>query len=144
SGNLSPTDFVIRIWGPDKKEIGAVTQPAPGTGLTYVAATDDTYTIGISTSKNAAYQFQPDEDQTRPKDSSASLHVYTAAFDVFPGSKTNLMGILKDYRGDWPDWKGNERTAYNTLTAIATAASNKEGTGIIDFSGSFEQVGTAT
>src|SRR5262249_32937324 len=44
-----------------------------------------------------------------------------------------------NYTINWPEWKGNRLTAYNTLTAIATAGSN-QGTGIIDFSGSFEQV----
>jgi hypothetical protein len=139
-GGKSPTDFVVRIWDPDGKEIlPANQQPVSGTQFSYVTKTDGTYTIGISTSRNAGYAFDPTRHQTPPDDASTSLHVYTATFNAFPGPNTDLINILQNYTANWPEWKGDQLTAYNTLTAIATAGSN-QGTGIIDFSGSFEQV----
>ena len=58
-GVTSPSDFVIRIWGPDKTEIlPANKQPVTGTQLTYVAAADGTYTIGISTSQHPELQIR--------------------------------------------------------------------------------------
>jgi hypothetical protein len=146
NGGSSPTDFVVRIWGPDNKEIlPANMQPVSGTQFTYVAKQVGTYTIGISTSKNASYPFvDPSSPQTRPADTSPSLHVYTATFSTYPGPNTNLMNILQTYTSNWPTLTGDDLTAYSTLTMIASQASNVEGTGIIDFSGSFEQVGNAT
>ena len=71
--------------------------------------------------------------------------MYTAAFGVYPGPNTNLIKILQQYKGDdWPKWTGDRLSAYDTLTKIATSGNNQTGTGIIDFSGSFEHVGEAT
>jgi hypothetical protein len=140
----SPDGFDVRIWGPDNKEIlPPKNQPTTGTQFAYVAGTTGTYTIGISTSNNASYPFDPTASK-RPVANSPSLHVFTAVFNVYPGAKTNLVDILQHYTSAWPAWTGNQNTAYDTLTHIATAANNQTGTGIIDFSGSFEQVGTAT
>ncbi len=145
SGGASPTNFAIRIWGPDKEEIlPPGRQPVSATQFTYVASAAGTYTLGISTSNHVRYAFRPDLPQQPPSDASGSLHVYTAAFSTYPGEHTNLVDILKNDSADWPTWSGDRLRAYNTLTEIATRGNNKTGTGIIDFGGSFEQVGTAT
>jgi hypothetical protein len=147
SGGTSPANFVIRIWGPDNKEIlPANKQPVMGTNFTFVAPAKGicTYTIGISTGENATYKFDPDTPATPPLNTSPSLHIFTATFNVYPGPKTSLMDILQHYSGDWPKWTPDQLAAYNTLTTIARRANDKAGTGIIDFSGSFEQVGKAT
>jgi hypothetical protein len=143
-GGNSPADFVIRIWGPDNQEIlPANNKPVSGTAITYVAGADGTYTLGISTSTHAGYLFHPNRSQLPPVNTSPSLHVYTATFVTYPGPNTDMVDILKHYTGAWPTWTGNQLTAYNTLVKIANAGNNVVGTGIIDFSGSFEQVGRA-
>ena len=139
-----PKGFVFRIWGPDNKEILAANkQPVSGTKLTYVAAGVGTYTIGISTSANAAYSFKPEAKQTAAPGPPLHAYSYTAQFNAYPGPKTNLVSILKEYKQGWPKWTSDQQTAYNTLTTIANA-NNNQGTGIRNFSGSFEQVGKAT
>jgi hypothetical protein len=140
-GGNSPVNFVIRIWGPDGREIlPANHQPVSGTALTYVATVQGNFTIGISTSHNAAYAFAPNAVQTPPDDSSPSLHVFTSTFSEYPGTNTSVLDVLQHYTGaGWPVLTGDELTAYSTLTNIAGAASNVPNTGIIDFS-SFENI----
>jgi hypothetical protein len=146
SGNNAPNDFVFRVWDTQKHEIlPASKQALAGTKLTFVAPGVDTYTIGISTSTNTNYPFNP--DVTERDASGPSPHPYTATFNVYPGPESGLMDILKNYNTvGWPNWQGdpNKQTALDTLNFIATQNSNVQGSPIINFSGSFEQVGKAT
>lgn len=132
--NIVPTDrpgdagFAVRIWGPDGKEIGTA-----GTGVqfTFVAATAGTYTLGISTKGNTGYSFQPMGKQPTP--SGPTLRTYTAEFQTYPGTNTNPIDILLDYKnpaytdGNWPAWTAAQSTAYATLTKIASANSQVPG-----------------
>jgi hypothetical protein len=125
----------VRIWGPDGKEIG---NPVPGGQFSYVAGENGTYIVGISKSTNTAYPFNPEGTQTPPH--GPSLVDFSPTFKAYPGANTDLMKILKLYTLPWPNWEGTpKQTALNTLTTIATAASNQPGTGIINFGG-FEQI----
>jgi hypothetical protein len=146
TGTHPSTDYVFRIWDSQEREIlPANKQPLAGTELTFIAPGVDTYTIGISTSANPAYPYDP--GATQPAASGPSPHQYTATFNAYPGPSTDLMDVLKHYDNvAWPDWQGDpdKQTALNTLNYIATQNSNVTGSPIINFSGSFEQVGKIT
>ncbi len=127
--NVAPEDgqpasgLAIRIAGPnDNTVIGKAT---PGPTLAFVAPANGTYIIGISTSANTNYSFNPKGEQKSA--SGPSLRDYTAEFQTFPGPKTNLLDILQNYHNpaygasDWPALSVGQRTAYDNLTTIARA-----------------------
>jgi hypothetical protein len=137
------SDFAIRIWGPDNKEIGTA---VPGAQFTYVAATTGTYILGISTKDNTGYAFKP--GGTQPTPSGPTLHAYTAEFQTYPGANTDVVGILEHYTNPaytddhWPAWTSAQSKAYATLTTIASASSQVLGD-LKNFT-DFRQVGNQT
>ena len=146
---LLPTDrpadkgFAVRIWGPDGKEIGAA---QAGAQFTFVAATAGTYTLGISTKDDTGYAFLPRGQQPAP--SGPTLRTFTAEFQTYPGTNTNTINILLNYKnpaytdGNWPTWTAAQGQAYKTLTTIATASSQVPGN-LRNFT-DFRQVGNQT
>jgi hypothetical protein len=141
--NPADTGFAVRIWGPDGEEVGTA---VPGAQFTFVAATQGTYTLGISTEDDTGYTFQPTGPQPTP--SGPTLRTYTAEFQTYPGTNTNPVAILLNYKnpaytdGNWPAWTAAQGQAYQTLTAIASASSQVMGP-LENFT-DFRQVGDVT
>jgi hypothetical protein len=148
---LGAAGFAVRIWGPDGKEIGtAVTQAQAQTQaqVTFVAKTAGTYTLGISTSENTGYSFLPDVKHAFPT-SGTTLRTYRAEFQTYPGTNTNTVAILQNYKNpaytnnNWPTLTAAQSQAYQTLTMIARANSQVSGGDLDNFT-DFEQVSNQT
>ena len=144
TNNPGNTGFAVRIWGPDGKELGTA---MTGAQFTFVAKTDGTYIMGISTKANTSYAFLPTRQQPAPP---VPVVTYTAEFQTYPGKNTNTVDILQNYKNpaytdnNWPVWTGDQATAYAALTAVASAGSHEPEPGMLANFTDFEQVGDIT
>lgn len=145
-GSLA-TGLAVRIWektdnsGDTWQEIGkAVT----GGQFSYVAGADGTYILGISTSGNTTYKFHPEPGGKETARVGQTPIKFFATFNAYPGPNTDDVNILTkftlpQYTIHWPTLTQDQQTALDNLTAIASAANNKANTGIVNFGG-FEQI----
>ena len=119
-----------------------------GAQFTFVAKTAGTYILGISTNDDTGYTFLPEGKQPAP--SGATLRTYTAEFQTYPGTNTNPVAILLNYKnpaytdGNWPTWTTAQAQAYKTLTKIASAGANEPNPGPLTNFTDFRQVGDIT
>ena len=119
-----------------------------GAQFTFVAKTAGTYILGISTNDDTGYTFLPEGKQPAP--SGPTLRTYTAEFQTYPGTNTNTVAILLNYKnpaytdGNWPTWTTAQTQAYKTLTTIASAGANEPNPGPLTNFTDFRQVGDIT
>ena len=137
------TGFAVRIWGPDGKEVGTAvpgrssrSSPRPPAPTPWASRRRTTPATRSGPSPQPAPFSGP------------TLRTYTAEFQTYPGTNTNTIDILLNYKnpaytdGNWPAWTAAQGQAYKTLTTIASASSQVPGD-LQNFT-DFRQVGNQT